>query len=96
MVGEVLISKLVVAFSTWLASKARLVDAMTVVGLFIVLEASANFRRNHLEHGVDASKPFTKLGSTPSQPKRRGKRSMTSSATDYRVLIKEGEREAQC
>ena len=95
MVGEVLISKLDVVFSTWLASKLRFVDATIVVGLFIVLEAAANFRRNHLEHGVDASKHFRKFGSTPSQPKRRGKRSMTSSATDYRVLIKEGEREAQ-
>ena len=90
-----LISKLVVAFSSWLASKLRLVDAMTLVWLFIVLEAAANFRGNHLEHGVDTSKPFRNFGSTPSQPKRRGKRSMTSNATYYRVLIKEGEQEAQ-
>ena len=61
MVGEVLISKLVVAFSSWLASKLRLVDAMTLVWLFIVLEAAANFRVNHLEHGVDASKHFRKF-----------------------------------
>ena len=42
MVGEVLISKLVVVFSTWLASKLRLVDEMIGVGSFIVQGAAAN------------------------------------------------------
>ena len=40
LVWEVLISMLVVTFSTWLASKLRLVDAMIVLGWLIVLDAN--------------------------------------------------------